>query len=197
LVAEGVGVVLSLIVTYAVVEQLLRWRDRRTWRTARSRLLSRLFGVTNHALLIWAFVARPNLTNRLVESPKTTLDEIASELESELADLTKSFAKVPDNRANPYWKRNALMLGHMTEELFRVVDRTELAIERDPRLVSLVSDLEDASSSLQAFAMSTETFEHESPPGHLLMMAADTIKVLTLYSRLRTYLKELMGSDRR
>ena len=154
LVAEAIGLVVGLIITYFIVEKLLRRQEERTWKPARRRLLSAVKKQCEGAFIGWA---RKTVPPRLEAKDFTTLSadqfaDIVAQLDVEILELKSvEAAELFDQRPHQYWRGQIRSLATLKDSLHLVVDRAQLTLRDEPDLVEPIADMETAFMQITGF----------------------------------------------
>jgi hypothetical protein len=146
LIAGAITLTLGVVITYFIIERLLKRQERRSWEPARIRLLSTLKRQCEGAIIGWARNTNPprlELTERGIIISKEILEGLGEALRSELDALAGlGEHDLYPRRPQDYWRAQVHALSTMKESLRLAVDRAQLTLRDDPDLVQAVADLE-------------------------------------------------------
>ena len=168
LTAEIVGIVGGVLITYLVVERVVRWRISRDRKPARKRLIDKL---RRTILLInsrWAAALEMEGAYDVNRSSAELEEEVRSRLKERLGfdkgnqtldDLVAANLAGSASFASQRLRRLAVGIGQELQEMSLTVDRYANILEDDTELQTLVGDLEDRAPNVKRSLGSLEAFE--------------------------------------
>lgn len=138
---EIVMLVVSLVFTYAIIDRVVRSREKRAWEPAKIALINSIVTLIDGLAFKWAATA--TMTQAIAPDARDMAGgSTLAALRKEISFLESNRGSLVNVRSEEYWRQMVASLATHPENVKRAFDRVQITLATMPRLVPAISKFE-------------------------------------------------------